>query len=170
MAHPPVGFAALHDGFPLNLKARISAAVGGEAVCSLGTTFTRVMRKRLMATDLSPHHGRLSIPGKENARELLEILTDEEWSELKMGEKIKLRFFLGPDLEVASPDEGSSCLAMWEMARSTVFAVTGGGWRWVLKEIGRLDMRCDDVIQLWSFRLKTQGSSVSYSLPPTRED
>ncbi|CAL1352302.1 unnamed protein product [Linum trigynum] len=155
MRYLPVGFAAQDDGFPSNLKARISTAVGGESVCNLGSTFTLVIRKRLTTTDLNPHHSRLSIP-KSNARELFQLLTNREWAELRIGGRIKLGFFLDPDLEIASPTE-RSCLAIWKNGSSKVPMITGGGWKWVLKEQKRLNLKDDDWIELWSFRTVDSG-------------
>ncbi|CAL1352287.1 unnamed protein product [Linum trigynum] len=166
----PVGFAApllnprQVEEFPLSLKARVSATVGGEGVCSLASKFSLVIRKKLRDTDLRLNHNRLSIPGRQISTGFLEFLTDEERRELKIGGKIKLAFFLDPDFQIAassssSPSAEGCKLGRWKMNSSEVYIVNGGGWKWLLRKNQRklLNLSPGDEMELWSFRTVNSG-------------
>ncbi|CAN0890563.1 B3 domain-containing protein At3g25182 [Linum grandiflorum] len=107
------------------------------------------MQKKVTRTDISTHHKRLSIPPTKIANE---FLTDAEKNELKEHKKIKIGYFVDPDMNVWDSDGVS--FRRWNMDKGFIYNIIGDAWQQVLekKQLAKQDLVAGDVVALWSFR------------------
>ncbi|KAK8652467.1 hypothetical protein V6N13_126499 [Hibiscus sabdariffa] len=106
-----------------------------------------ILQKKLYSTDLSDHHGRLSLPLNQV---MAEFLTDEEKNVLGQGSKRSIEaLVIEPGLK-----KRNMKLKRWEMKKkngkpSSVMYVFTSGWNSVVRDN---DLKEGDVMQIWSFR------------------
>ncbi|KAB2051249.1 hypothetical protein ES319_A12G043600v1, partial [Gossypium barbadense] len=115
--------------------------------CMDGSEEKLIIQKALYKTDLSKHHGRLSIPMNQVE---VEFLTDEE---LKQSSKEGIEaLVIEPCLKTRDMS-----LRIWDMPKptgrfSSVYVLVTG-WKSVVE--GN-DLKVGDVIQVWSFRVNSK--------------
>ncbi|TKY57297.1 putative B3 domain-containing protein [Spatholobus suberectus] len=109
-----------------------------------------VMEKKLFMTDLNPNNGRFSIPPSKIANNFL-TQTEESSLNERLGRNKRLAgmpvFVLDPSLT-----EHNMCFKKWAMERGCVYNLTKGWNQIVLHN----DLKLDDKLQLWSFRVSSQ--------------
>nr|KJB47876.1 hypothetical protein B456_008G045700 [Gossypium raimondii] len=115
--------------------------------CMDGSEEKLIIQKALYKTDLSKHHGRLSIPMN---RVEVEFLTDEE---LKQSSKEGIEaLVIEPCLKTRDMS-----LRIWDMPKPTgrfsSLYVLVTGWKSVVESN---DLKVGDVIQVWSFRVNSK--------------
>ncbi|KAK8672607.1 hypothetical protein V6N13_110972 [Hibiscus sabdariffa] len=118
-----------------------------------GSEVKFIIQKRLYSTDLSKHHGRLSVPlNKVKA----EFLSSEEKKVLEGGSKQGIEaLIIGPCLSLRGREVS---LKRWEMKKQTgrpssvVYAITKG-WNSVVQDN---QLKQGHLIQIWSFRANSK--------------
>ncbi|CAN0890655.1 Putative B3 domain-containing protein At3g24850 [Linum grandiflorum] len=125
---------------PSSLRDAVSGIVGG-------SEFTLVMQKKVTGTDLSTHHNRLSIPPTKIANQ---FLTDGEKSELKEHKKIKIGYFVDPDMVIS--DSNKVSLRRWDMDKGFTYNIIGDAWKTVVE---KKQLAAGDDVELWSFRSRS---------------
>ncbi|CAN0890573.1 Putative B3 domain-containing protein At3g24850 [Linum grandiflorum] len=105
------------------------------------------MQKKVTGTDLSAHHNRLSIPPTKIANQ---FLTDGEKSELKEHKKIKIGYFVDPDMVIS--DSTKVSLRRWDMDKGFTYNIIGDAWKTVVE---KKQLAAGDDVELWSFRSRS---------------
>ncbi|CAN0890566.1 Putative B3 domain-containing protein At3g24850 [Linum grandiflorum] len=105
------------------------------------------MQKKVTRTDISTHHKRLSIPPTKIANE---FLTDAEKNELKEHKKIKIGYFVDPDMNVWDSDGVS--FRRWNMDKGFIYNIIGDAWQQVLE---KKQLAAGDDVEIWSFRSRS---------------
>ncbi|CAN0926281.1 B3 domain-containing protein At2g31420 [Linum grandiflorum] len=105
------------------------------------------MQKKVTKTDLSTHHKRLSIPLTKIANE---FLTDGEKSQLKEHKKIKIGYFVDPDMNISDSDQVS--FRRWNMEKGFIYNIIGDAWS---KVLDKKQLAAGDDVEIWSFRSRS---------------
>ncbi|KAJ9128945.1 hypothetical protein P3X46_034302 [Hevea brasiliensis] len=112
-----------------------------------GTDVKLVIMKQMFATDLNPHHDRLSIPFKQIRDSI--FLTEDEKSKLKeQKENIPVT------LMEPCGDESKILLRQWNLKSSSTYVLTSS-WKKVLErnhQGSSWKFKQNNIVQLWSFR------------------
>ncbi|KAK8473936.1 hypothetical protein V6N13_094087 [Hibiscus sabdariffa] len=121
-----------------------------------------ILQKKLYSTDLSDHHGRLSLPLNQV---MAEFLNDEEKNVLVQGSKRSIEaLVIEPCLKKRNMKS-----KRWEMKKkngkpSSVMYVFTCGWNSVVRDN---DLKEGDVMQIWSFRANAKLCFALVILDPS---
>lgn len=118
-----------------------------------GVDVKLVIMKQLFPTDLNPHHDRLSIPFKQIKNE---FLTEDEKIKLNQQEIIAVK------LMEPCGNVSEMYLRQWNL-RSTSFYALTTRWKKVLER--NLEFKQNDIIQLWSFRVRGELQFAVIKVP-----
>ncbi|XP_061341664.1 B3 domain-containing protein At2g31420-like [Gastrolobium bilobum] len=120
-----------------------------------GSEVKLVIQKSLFKTDLSPNHGRFSIPVQKMEKEAKNFVREREESIMaerqQQGQNQRLAglpvFVMDPSLKFYNMH-----LKKWKMEKAVVYNITNG-WMDLVRSN---NLRVNDTVQLWSFRLNDQ--------------